>query len=51
MVQSAVKSEFVDATDAQASLLRFRPRGQNDGSERREGDGIQQVGPRHLLRE
>jgi hypothetical protein len=30
---------------------RFRPCGQNDGSERREGDGIQQFGPLHLLRE
>ena len=26
-VQSVVKSEFVDATDAQVSLLRIRPRG------------------------
>jgi hypothetical protein len=33
-VQGVVKSEFVDAMDAQASLLRFRPRSQNDGSER-----------------
>src|SRR5271170_4069791 len=43
-VQGVVKSEFVDAMDAQASLLRFRPRGQNDGSERSEGDGTPQVG-------
>ena len=47
----AAQSEFVDAMDAQASLLRFRPCGQNDGSERSEGDGIPQVGPPHLLRE
>ena len=47
----AAQSEFVDAMDAQASLLRFRPCGQNDGSEGSEGDGIPQVGPPHLLRE
>ena len=40
----AVKSEFVDAMDAQASLLRFRPRSQNDGSERSEGECTPQVG-------
>jgi hypothetical protein len=30
--------------DAQASLLRFRPRSQNDGSERSEGECTPQVG-------
>ena len=44
MVQGVVKSEFVDAIDAQASLLRFRPRSQNDGSERSEGECTPQVG-------
>ena len=43
-VQGVVKSEFVDAMDAQASLLRFRPRSQNDGSERSEGECTPQVG-------
>ena len=43
-MQGVVKSEFVDAMDAQASLLRFRPRSQNDGSERSEGECTPQVG-------
>jgi len=47
----AVKSEFVDAMDAQASLLRFRPRSQNDGSERSEGECTRRSASPKVLRE